>query len=132
VYYEFTFIAFLYSKQTTMKKSTTTLYRPINDKELFLVQELNYIGFPPRKPEQPFFYPVMNEAYATQITKDWNVKQYGIGYVTQFDVRKEFLAQFEVQNVGGHQHNELWVPAEQMDEFNANIVGKIKVISKFQ
>lgn len=51
-----------------MKNSTTTLYRPINDKELFLIQELNYHGFPPRKPEQPFFYPVMNEAYATQIT----------------------------------------------------------------
>ena len=115
-----------------MKTSTTTLYRPINDKELFLIQELNYTGFPPRKPEQPFFYPVMNEAYATQITKDWNVKQYGVGYVTQFEVKKDFLQQFEIKNVGAHQHNELWVPAEQMDEFNANIVGEIKIISEFR
>lgn len=111
---------------------TITLYRPINDKELFLIQELDYNGFSPRKPEQPFFYPVMNEVYATQITKDWNVKQYGIGYVTQFEVNKAFLDQFEIQNVGAHQHNELWIPAEQMDEFNANIVGKIKVISEFK
>lgn len=115
-----------------MKNSTTTLYRPINDKELFLIQELNYHGFPPRKPEQPFFYPVMNEAYATQITKDWNVKQYGVGYVTEFEVKTAFLQQFEVKNVGAHQHNELWVPAEQMDEFNANIVGEIKVTAEYR
>lgn len=115
-----------------MKKQTTTLYRPVNDKELFLIQELDHRGFPPRKPEQPFFYPVMNEAYATQITKDWNVKQYGIGYVTRFEVKNSFLQQFEIQNVGAHQHNELWIPAELMDDLNANIVGKIEVISEFK
>lgn len=113
-------------------KPTTTLYRPINDKELLLIKELNYTGFPPRKPEQPFFYPVMNEAYAIQITRDWNVPQYGIGYVTQFEVDSEYLQQFQVQNVGAHQHNELWIPAEQMDLFNQHIIGKIEVIAKFK
>lgn len=112
--------------------TTTTLYRPINDKELALIKASEYTCFPPRKPEQPFFYPVMNEAYAIQITKQWNVPQYGVGYVTKFDVNNDFLKSFQVQNVGAQQHNELWIPAEQMDEFNQNIVGKIDVIAEFK
>ena len=56
-----------------MKNKTTILYRPVNDKELDLIKKLDYRGFPPRLPEQPFFYPVMNEEYATEITRDWNV-----------------------------------------------------------
>ena len=38
--------------------------------------------FSPRLPEQPIFYPVMNEAYATQISVEWNVPAYAVGYVT--------------------------------------------------
>ncbi len=34
---------------------TTTLYRPVNDKELALIEELHFEGFPPRMPEQPIF-----------------------------------------------------------------------------
>ena len=113
-------------------KPTTTLYRPINDKELALIQASDFTGFPPRKPEQPFFYPVMNEAYATQITRDWNVPQYGIGYVTQFEVDSQYLQQFQIQNVGAAQHNELWIPAEQMDVFNQHIIGKIQIIAEFK
>ncbi len=109
----------------------TTLYRPINDKELELIVALEYEGFPPRLPEQPFFYPVMNEAYATQITRDWNVPAYGIGYVVKFDVDADYLEQFDVQNVGGPIHNELWVPAEQMEEFNRHILGKTEIVSEF-
>lgn len=113
-------------------KPTTTLYRPVNDKELALIKALDFKGFPPRKPEQPIFYPVMNEAYAIQITKDWNVPQYGVGYVTEFEVDSAYLQQFEVKNVGAHQHNELWVPAEQMDEFNQHIIGAIQVTAEFK
>lgn len=43
------------------------LYRPIGTKELELVQGSGYTRFPPRLPEQPIFYPVLNEKYATEI-----------------------------------------------------------------
>lgn len=112
-------------------KTTTTLFRPINDKELALIKDLQFAGFPPRLPEQPFFYPVMNEAYATQITKEWNVPTYGVGYVVKFEVNANYLSQFKVQNVGAEIHDELWVPAEKMEEFNSNIIGEIEVISEF-
>lgn len=108
----------------------TTLYRPVNDKELELIKELDYRAFPPRLPEQPIFYPVMNEEYATQISKEWNVPAYGVGYVTRFQVDSEFLKKYGVQNVGGEIHDELWIPAEELEEFNKDIVGVIEVISE--
>ncbi|MBK9507756.1 MAG: hypothetical protein IPO03_20575 [Bacteroidetes bacterium] len=110
---------------------TTTLYRPVGPKELALIEQSGWKKFPPRLPEQPIFYPVMNEEYAIQIARDWNVAASGSGFVTKFEVKTDYLKQFDVQNVGGHIHNELWIPAEQLDEFNNNIVGKIKVTKSF-
>lgn len=115
-----------------MSKKTITLYRPINDKELELIKQMNFSGFPPRLPEQPFFYPVMNEEYAIQITREWNVPAYGCGFVTKFDVDAEFLKKYEIKNVGGEIHNELWIPAEELDNFNSKIIGKIEVIGEFR
>jgi hypothetical protein len=112
-------------------QNTQTLYRPVNKAELDLIAASGFLKFPPRLPEQPFFYPVMNEEYARQITVEWNVPAYGAGYVVKFDVDAEYLKKFSVQNVGGVIHNELWVPAEEMEEFNENIVGKIEVTGEF-
>ena len=110
---------------------TTTLYRPVGPKELALIEQSGWKKFPPRLPEQPIFYPVMNEEYAIQIARDWNVAASGSGFVTKFAVKTDYLKQFDVQNVGGHIHNELWIPAEQLDEFNNNIVGEIEVTKSF-
>ncbi|MEO1655993.1 MAG: hypothetical protein AAFU64_20805, partial [Bacteroidota bacterium] len=105
-----------------MSIQTTTLYRPVNDQELDKIKELDYEGFPPRLPQQPFFYPVMNEAYAIQISKDWNVPAYGVGFVTKFEVNANYLEKFEVKNVGAEMHNELWIPAEELENFNRHIM----------
>ena len=112
--------------------NTTTLYRPVNQKEFDLIEALGWKAFPPRLPEQPIFYPVMNEAYAVQISKEWNVPAYGVGYVVRFEVDSDFLKRYKVENVGGEIHNELWVPAEELDVFNRHIVGLIEVIGKYE
>jgi hypothetical protein len=67
-----------------MQDEVTTLYRPVGHTELDLVRASGFKAFPPRLPEQPIFYPVLNEEYATQIARDWNVKASGIGYVLRF------------------------------------------------
>jgi len=85
----------------------------------------------PRLPEQPIFYPVLNEQYATQIARDRNVKDSGAGYVTRFHVRKEFVAKYPLQRVGDSVHQELWISAEDLLAFNENIVGEIQVIAEF-
>ena len=110
----------------------TTLYRPVGPKELELIKQSGWTRFPSRLPEQPIFYPVMNERYAIQIARDWNVPASGAGYVTKFNVRTGYVKKFEIQNVGGEIHNELWVPAEELEEFNDNIVGQIKVTQSFE
>lgn len=109
----------------------TTLYRPIGPKELKLIEESGWKRFPKRLIEQPIFYPVMNEEYAAQIVRDWNVPASGSGFVTKFDLPAEYLKKYEVQNVGGRIHNELWVPAEELEEFNDQIVGDIVVTQSF-
>jgi len=35
------------------------------------------------------------------IARDWNVKHSGVGYVTRFEVRRDFLDRYEVHQVGG-------------------------------
>ena len=115
----------------TFTVETTTLYRPVGPKELELIEELGWLGFPPRLPEQPIFYPVLNEEYATEIARDWNVKASGAGFVTRFEVEKKYLERYPVQTVGAGRHQELWVPAEELEEFNRHIVGLIEVVARF-
>ncbi len=112
---------------------TITLYRPTGKNELALIEASDYKFFPPRLPEQPIFYPVTNEQYATQIARDWNAKYNAdkLGYVTKFEVRKKFLDRYETKIVGGSTHEEYWIPAEDLGEFNRNIVGLIEVIAEF-
>src|SRR5688572_22897405 len=110
---------------------TKTLYRPVGPKELALIEESGWKKFPPRLAQQPIFYPVMNEEYAIQIARDWNVAASGSGFVTKFEVNSDYLQKFEVQNVGGQVHDELWIPSEELEEFNDNIVGLIEVTKSF-
>jgi hypothetical protein len=110
---------------------TITLFRPIGPDEFDLLRKNGFSAWPPRKPEQPIFYPVTNEDYAIEITRCWNVKQYGIGYVTRFEVARSFMDRYEVQTVGAAHHREWWIPAENLDELNRHIAGKIEVIGKY-
>ena len=115
-----------------MNEETITLWRPTGTKELELVASSGWREWPPRLPEQPIFYPVTNEGYAAQIARDWNTKNGDkIGYVTKFSVRKSYLDKFERKIVGGRQHEEYWVPAEVLPEFNLNIVGLIELVGTF-
>ncbi len=109
-----------------------TLYRPVGSKELALIRESGFRAFPPRLPEQPIFYPVLNEAYAVQIARDWNVRESGSGYVTRFRVSATFLTRYQRQVVGAARHEELWVPATELEEFNRQIRGPIEVIAEFR
>lgn len=112
--------------------ATITLYRPVGPEELELIRESGWKRFPPRLPEQPIFYPVVQEEYARKIARDWNVKASGVGFVTRFQVDASYLARFQEQVAGGQSHTEYWIPAEELDEFNDNIVGLIEVIAEYR
>jgi hypothetical protein len=110
---------------------TIVLFRPVGEKELALIQQLDHRAFPPRLPEQPIFYPVANEEYAVQIARDWNARDGEHGYVTRFRVQRDFLQRYPRRIVGGSVHEEYWIPAEDLPAFNAAIVGSIEVIAAF-
>jgi len=113
----------------------TMLYRPVGQAEFELVRSGGFQEFPPRLPEQPIFYPVLSEAYATQIARDWNTKdeRSGLaGFVLRFQVRAEFLRRYNVHVVGNTDHREYWIPAADLPLLNANIVGRIEVIAEFR
>lgn len=107
------------------------LYRPVGPKELELIRASGWKAFPPRLSWQPIFYPVLNEAYAAQIAREWNVPESGSGYVTAFEVDAGFVSRYPVHRVGGSLHDELWVPAAELAEFNAHIIGEIRVVQEF-
>lgn len=106
------------------------LFRPTGLQELELVKQNGFKCWPPRLPEQPIFYPVTNEQYAIEIARKWNVKDSGVGFVTRFKVRKSFMDRYFIHQVGAAHHTEWWVPAEDLDELNKNIVGLIEVIGE--
>jgi hypothetical protein len=111
-----------------------TLFRPVGLKEMELILDSGSILFPPRFSWQPFFYPVLNYEYAEQIARDWNTKDPNsnyAGFVMEFQICGDYLNQFEVHQVGASVHRELWIPAQQLDEFNRHISGTIKVVASF-
>jgi len=111
------------------------LYRPVGQIEYDLIKDADFKAFPPRLPEQPIFYPVLNEKYASEIAEKWNTndKFSGyVGYVLRFEIDDEFISQYEVQQAGASYHLEYWIPAEDLEAFNDSIIGKIEVVQRFE
>ncbi|MCO6042489.1 hypothetical protein NG895_01080 [Aeoliella sp. ICT_H6.2] len=118
-----------------MSPSTTSLYRPVGQKELDLIRETKWLRFPPRLFWQPIFYPVLTLEYAQHIARDWNTKDQAsdfVGYVLQFEVLTAFIQRYEVHEVGGRDRREYWIPAEDLGEFNEAIVGPIQLVEEFR
>lgn len=115
--------------------ASTWLYRPVGQPELDLIAESNFSEFPPRLDWQPIFYPCTNKEYAAEIARKWNTKDEkngNIGYVVAFRVYNKFLDRYDVHQVGGSQHTEYWIPAEDLEEMNKNIDGMIQVIDTWK
>lgn len=106
------------------------LYRPVGLDEMNKIIDCKGKRFPERFKEQPIFYPVTNLEYARKIAKDWNRNDQNsgyVGYVTKFEINDKYIENFKVQNVGGRIHNEYWILAEELENFNNQIVGKIEI-----
>ena len=114
-----------------MTNETVTMYRPVGPEELRLVADSGWRRWPPRLAGQPIFYPVTSRGYAAEIARKWNVPDSGCGYVTRFEVQREFVERYQIQCVGGREHTEWWIPAEDLESLNDSIVGVIEVVDRF-
>ena len=115
-----------------MEDTTITVYRPSGPVEFIIVRQSGYNRWPPRLPEQPIIYGVFNEPYAQQIATQWNGSAGGVGFVDRFEVRQSFMDRFQLHHVGGANHTEWWITAEDLGELNENIVGLIELIGKYR
>lgn len=115
-----------------MKQDSIELFRPMGQAELDLVKESDWRRFPPRLPEQPIFYPVVNYDYARKIAKDWNAKQEGVGHVVCFRVDSSFLNKYDTHKVGSFAHQEYWIPAEELNDFNDAITTHISLLCTYR
>jgi hypothetical protein len=111
------------------------LWRPVGPQELALIAASEWRCFPPRLPEQPIFYPVLTFAYAEQIARDWNSKgdaERQEGFVVEFEVADAIAERYPPETVGGFEHRELWVPVEELDAFNGQIEGVIRLVATYR
>ena len=110
------------------------LYRPTGLTELKLVAATGWRAWPPRLPDQPIFYPVLTLEYARKIARDWNTADElsgFVGFVTRFELEPAFASRYPIQVAGGRTHEELWVPANELEQLNAHILGRISVVESF-
>lgn len=114
-----------------MDGDLVVLYRPVGPKELAKIEASSWTRFPPRLAAQPIFYPVLNQRYAEYIAEKWNVPESRSGFVAKFRVPASMARKYPVQVVGAAWHQELWVPAEELEAFNHAIVGKIEVVKRY-
>ena len=113
--------------------TTVTLYQPVGMEELQAIKASDWKQFPPHDPEQPIFRPVLDEAYAAQLARDWNAAYttYRRGYIVRFDVPKAFLDAYQNKVSGTRGHEEYWIPPEDLSLLNAAIQGQIAVAGTF-
>lgn len=77
---------------------------------------------------------MLNEKYASEIAERWNTKDSRSGYkgyVTRFEVEDDYIARYDVQTVGDVYHQEYWILAEDLEEFNRHIIGRIEIVKEY-
>ena len=49
----------------------------------------------------------------------------------RFAIGPAFIQRYEVQQAGGRQHLEYWIPADDLPDFNRSIIGKIEIVASY-
>ena len=104
------------SRPTIRSMSTVTLWGPVGQAELDLIEQTRWTRFAPRLPDSRSSRPVLNEEYATKVARDGNTK--GAARATSATCcasrsKPTMSAGFEPQRVDGAGIDELWVPVAE-------------------
>lgn len=106
-----------------MNKETIVFSRNITVAELKFIKTNKFKKFPPCSPDYPFFHTMFNQKIDLEIDK--NKISYGIRY----EIKKCFLDRYEKQFVGNYDIKDYWIPSKDLEEFNQNLIGEIKITS---
>lgn len=113
------------------KGETVALYRSVGPGQLKCIVESGWKKFPPRLHWQPYFYPMLHESFAHKIASQWNVKQSGAGYVVRFNVKKSYVERLPIYIIGGPEHKEYRIAADELAGLNESIVGDIELMATY-
>jgi hypothetical protein len=114
-----------------MDEEVVTLWRPVSPAELNLIRASGMRAFPPRLPEQPIFYPVLSEAYAIKIARDWNVPAHGRGMSRGFESCGDFLIDIPFKKWAGRVVSNIGYQQKIFSAFNSAIIAEIEVVAEF-
>jgi hypothetical protein len=107
------------------------LYRSVGQEELDLIAASGWTVLPARLPRQSTIDLFTTEAHAVQVARDWEAKDSGAGFVIRLDVDGDYLVRYPVQTVGGSALQAYWIPAEDLEEFNRQLLDTITVVAEF-
>ncbi|HPH22281.1 MAG TPA: hypothetical protein PLW32_00250 [Chitinophagaceae bacterium] len=116
------------------KLSLTTLFYLVTQQELNQIVEFNYKKIPPRANPQNMFYALLNGSYAEQLAYDWNIEtetQSNTVHVVSVDLPTDYLEQFLVQSIATDFESELWILTTELENFNQQIIGRVKLVKSF-
>jgi hypothetical protein len=113
-----------------------TLFRPVGQGELDLIEATQWQAFPPRLDHQPIFYRVLTEEYATKIARDWNTKDTTSGSSGTY----RDLPSLTPRSTAGHRSKARPVmrfgnggsAPKNSRIFNAMIIGAIEVVAEYR
>ncbi len=104
------------------------LYRPVELDELCLVYRAGMRAFPSLLPQQRTFCAVLGEDDAIEVARRLSTETDSkAGFVTRFSLDEPGARDFEQRIVD----EELELPAEELDELNAHLAGRIEVVAAF-
>ena len=108
---------------------TTVLFRPVGEKELALiVGRLSRLSTPPARAADFLSRHERRLRGSDRARLEHSRRRDRLR--ERFRVRSAFLRRYSRHTVGASTHGEYWIPAEELPDFNAALVGPIEVIAE--
>ncbi len=111
------------------------LWRPIGEQELGKIEASGMRAFPVTTRHEPIFFPVHSFEYADKIARSWNSVEEDyqfLKFIVMFSLTDKFLARYATQSACEGRYVEYWIPPEDLDEVNENIIGQIEVVAEYK
>ncbi len=116
----------------TRTANTVTLYRPATAAQVSAIAGNRWRAFGSESLVGGYFYPMLHRSYARLLARQWNVRQYGEGFVLQCHVDARWLSQFQPHTVATAAQLEYCIAANDLPGFNAALRGSIHILQHYR
>lgn len=117
---------------TIRTANSITLYRPATTAQVSALAAGDWQAFGHESLVAGCFYPMLHSSYARLVARQWNVRQYGEGFVLQCRVDARWLSQFTPHTVATPTHLEYCIAADLLPAFNAAMTDRIRIVQHYR